>query len=233
MGTTNTSWRENIRNVTTALPLGTSRSSFSSKCQTSLQGKTLRIIKTSTHRPKTASKMEGFNMSFSDFLDIFPHFSYQFLHLFVLSKALWNCVNLWSFWKVDTQHLNNSWRQFALANLQKIPWKCHGFLHLLWPPLPATLASTTREVTTWCSKITSTKYRSFIKRNSWTPVSFKNWGQCCIKIHLPNLGALVWQGHKEKEVVTCSNHSSGLWIDTKWYDIFHKIHVYLVDFAKQ
>ena len=40
-------------------------------------------------------------------------------------------------------------------------------------------------------------------------MSFKKWGQCCIKIHLPNLGALVF-GHKEKEVVTCSHHSTGL-----------------------
>ena len=84
VGTTNTSLRENIRNVTTALPLGTSRSSFSSKCQTSLQRKALRIIKTSTHRPKTANKMEGFNMSLSDFLDIFP----QFLHLFAVKGSL-------------------------------------------------------------------------------------------------------------------------------------------------
>lgn len=182
--------KENARNMTTALPLGTSRSSFSSKCQTSLQGQALRIIKTSTHRPKTANKMEGFNMSLSDFLDIFPHFSYQSLHLFVPSKALWNCVNLWSFWKVDTQHLNNSWRPLALANLEKsmeMPWFSS-------PPLATTSGNSGFNNSAGNNLVFKHHFhqkRSFFKKNS------------CETCELQEVGSMLHQDSSTKPWSTC------------------------------
>ena len=65
--------------------LGTSRSSLSSKCQTSLQGQALRSIKTSTHRPKTANKMEGFN-SLTCLYQTFWTFSHNYLAVSISSR---------------------------------------------------------------------------------------------------------------------------------------------------